>query len=117
MTIKNINYPQIWEKVTVYAKKAGRVAARPVLLLYYVLESPTTPKLDKVLIISALSYLALPIDLIPAKRFPIIGRIDEIAAIAYAYKKVSKHITPEIETKTENQLDNWFSEFEYEIID
>jgi uncharacterized membrane protein YkvA (DUF1232 family) len=112
-----INYSFLWDKITDYAKKAGRSATRPVLLLYYVLKSPATPKSDKLLIISALSYLVLPIDLISAKRLPIIGWIDEIAAIAYAYKKVNKHITPEIKAEAENILDKWFPEFEYEIID
>ena len=111
-----INYSFFWENIKGYAKKAGRATTRPVLLLYYVLKSPTTPKSDKLLIISALSYLILPIDLIPAKRLPIIGWIDEIVAITFAYQKVCKHITPEIKTEVENLLDKWFPEFEYEII-
>jgi len=111
-----INYPNLWEKLAAYAKKAGRVAARPVLLLYYVLKNPATPKSDKLLIISALSYLVLPIDLISAKRLPIIGWLDEAVSIAYAYKKTSKYITPEIESEVESLLDKWFPEFEYEII-
>ncbi len=111
-----INYPLLWKKITDYAKKAGRVTTRPVLLLYYVLKSPTTPKSDKLLIISALSYLILPIDLLSAKRLPIIGWIDEIISIAYAYEKVRRHITPEINVEVEDLLDKWFPEFEYEII-
>lgn len=111
-----INYSLLWERLTSYAKQAGRVATRPVLLLYYVLKSPVTPKSDKLLIISALSYLVLPIDLISAKRLPVIGWVDELAAIACAYKKVSKLITPEIETEVETLLDKWFPEFEYVII-
>ena len=113
---KNINYSFLWEKLTNYAKKAGRTAARPVLLLYYVLKSPDTPKSNKLLIVSALSYLVLPIDLISAKRLPVIGWLDEVVSIAYAYQKVSKHITPEIESEVEMLLDKWFPEFEYEII-
>ena len=45
-------------------KLVGRTTARPVLLLYYVLRSPETPSSDKMLIVAALSYLILPIDLI-----------------------------------------------------
>jgi uncharacterized membrane protein YkvA (DUF1232 family) len=111
-----INYPLLWEKLADYAKFVGRTAARPVLLLYYVLKSPDTPKSDKMLIISALSYLVLPVDLISAKRLPVIGWIDEIVSLAYAYQKVCRHITPEIEWKVENLLTDWFPEAEYEII-
>ncbi|MDR0505723.1 MAG: DUF1232 domain-containing protein, partial [Dysgonamonadaceae bacterium] len=70
-----INYPLLLEKLTAYAKSAGKTAARPVLLLYFVLKSPDTPKADKLLVLSALSYLVLPIDLISAKRLPVIGWI------------------------------------------
>jgi uncharacterized membrane protein YkvA (DUF1232 family) len=110
-----INYPFLWDKITDYARKAGRAATRPVLSLYYVLKSPATPKSDKLLIISALFYLVLPIDLISTKRLPIIGWIDEVVSITVAYEKVCKHITPEIRAEVENLLDRWFREFEYEI--
>ena len=68
-----IDYELLWEKITDYAKATGRTTARPVLLLYYVLRSPETPYSDKMLIVAALSYLVLPIDLISAKRLPIIS--------------------------------------------
>ena len=111
-----INYQQLWERITHYAKVAGRVSARSILLLYYVLKSPETPKSDKILIISAISYLVFPIDLFSIKRLPIIGWIDEIVSLTYAYQKVCKHITPEIESKVDDILDSWFSEVEYEIV-
>jgi uncharacterized membrane protein YkvA (DUF1232 family) len=111
-----INYPLLWEKITDYTKKAGRTAARPVLLLYYVLKSDTTPQSDKLLIIAALSYLVLPFDLLSAKRLPVIGWIDEFVSINYVYRKVCRHITPEIKSDVESLLDKWFPEVEYEII-
>ena len=111
-----INYQFLWERITHYAKTAGKASARPVLLLYYILKSPTTPKSDKILIISAISYLVFPIDILSAKRLPIIGWIDEIVSLTYAYQKVCKHITPEIELTVNDILDKWFSETEYEII-
>lgn len=113
---KIINYQLLWEKIAHCAKIIGRISSRPVLLLYYVLRSPETPKSDKILIVSALSYLILPIDLFSVKRLPVIGWIDEIISITYAYQKVRKHITPEIEWKVDSILDRWFSEVEYEII-
>ncbi|GHU74077.1 hypothetical protein FACS189413_18780 [Bacteroidia bacterium] len=116
VTNQIINYSPLREKLTAYAKKAGKTATRPILLLFFVLKSPDTPKSDKLLIVSALSYLVLPIDLISAKRLPVIGWIDEIVSITYAYKKVRKHITPEIERKVESLLMDWFPEVEYEII-
>ena len=118
MNKKNkIDYSMILEKIGKYARKAGRVSTRPLLLLYYVMKSPATPKSDRLLIVAALSYVVLPIDLISAKRLPIIGWIDEVVALTVAYQKVCKYITPEIELKVDDILDKWFSEYaEYEIL-
>lgn len=112
-----IDYELLWEKITDYAKAAGRTTARPVLLLYYVLKSPDTPYADKMLITAALSYLVLPIDLISAKRLPIIGWIDEAVSLVYAYKKVCRYVTPEIESEVDNILERWFPEGKYELIE
>lgn len=91
-----------------YARRVGRVTARPAVILYYTLCNPATPKTDKYIIYAALAYVVLPIDLISAKRVPILGWADEAAAIAIAYKKVKKNITPEIEAQADAVLDKWF---------
>lgn len=111
-----INYSLLWEKLGNYARKAGRVSARPLLLLYYVMRSPDTPKSDKLLIASAISYLVLPIDIISAKRLPIIGWIDEVVSLTVTYQKVCKFVTPEIESKVDNILERWFPECKYDLI-
>mgnify|MGYP004484733077 CR=1 FL=1 len=107
------------EKVQEYAMKVGRISARPVLLLYFIMISKDTPKSDKLLILLTISYLVFPIDLISAKRLPIIGWIDEAFSLSVAYQKVSKNITPEIERKTDELLDKWFPEYTsyIEVID
>ena len=91
-----INYAELWNRLSAFATKAGRVSTRPVLLLYYVMRSKETPKKDKLLIFSALSYLVFPIDILDVRRLPIIGWCDELASISVAYQKVCKHITPEM---------------------
>lgn len=112
-----INYSLLWDKMGEWARKAGRISARPVVVLYYVMRSPDTPKSDKLLIFSTLSYLVLPIDLIDAKRLPIIGWIDEVVSLTVAYQKVCKYVTPEISAKVEKVLDKWFPEYTaYELL-
>ena len=44
------------EKVQEYAMKVGRISARPVLLLYFIMISKDTPKSDKLLILSHPRY-------------------------------------------------------------
>lgn len=105
------NYSLIGEKVCEYAKHVGRASVRPVLLMYYVMKSPDTPMSDKILIYSAIAYIILPIDLISAKRLPIIGWIDEIVSLTVAYQKVSRRITPEMKQEADALLDRWFPEY------
>lgn len=113
-----INYVVLWEKLGEYARRAGRVSARPLLLLYFVMKNPDTPKSDKLLILSTLSYLVLPVDLIDAKRLPIIGWLDEVISLSVAYQRVCKYITPEIEFKVEMILDKWFPVYtKYELVE
>lgn len=118
MTQKTIiDYNALWDKIAIYATKAGRIATRPVLLLFFVLKSDTTSTSDRLIIISALSYLLLPIDLISARRLPIIGWIDEAISIASVIQKMRKSITPEIEGKVDAVLDKWFPHYaEYEML-
>lgn len=112
-----INYQALWERISAFAKNAGRVTTRPVLLLFYVMKSKDTPKKDKLIIFSAISYLVLPIDILNIQRLPIIGWFDEVASISVAYQRVCKHITPEIEVKVDAILNRWFPEYTpYEIV-
>lgn len=109
--ITNIDYASIWDWMKSYAIKVGRVAVRPVLLLYYVMRSEETPMKDKLTIFGALAYVILPVDLLNAKRLPIIGWIDEVVSLAVAVQRMQKYITPEIEAKADAQLDKWLPEY------
>lgn len=103
-----INYDILWNEIGTWARKAGRVSARPILLLYYVMTSKDTPRSEKLLLASAIAYVVLPLDLLSAKRLPIIGWIDEIVSLTVAYQKVCKYITPEMEQKADTLLNKWF---------
>lgn len=102
-----------------FSKKAGGMATKPLILLYYVMKSKETPLSDKLMLASAIAYVLLPIDFLSAKRLPIIGWIDEIVSLSVAYEKVRSHITPEMERKSETVLDKWFghSYTPYSIVD
>lgn len=97
----------IWDNIGKYARKVGKLAARPVLLMYYVLKSPDVPSSDKAVIYGAMAYIALPVNIIP-NSIPIIGLLDEAAAVMLAYNKVSKHVTPDIEREADETLSRWF---------
>lgn len=107
----DIDYASLWDGMKSYAIKVGSVAARPVLLLYYVMKSEETPTKDKLTIFGALAYIILPIDLLNANRLPIIGWIDEVVSLAVVVQRMQKYITPSIEMQVDAILDRWFPEY------
>lgn len=107
----NYGHNVLLELIGNWAKKVGRASARPALLLWFVLTSNKTPKSEKIMLASAIAYVVLPIDLISAKRLPIIGWLDEVVSLTVAYQKVCKYITPDMEHRADELLDKWFSEY------
>ena len=101
-------FSQLWDKLKTYALKAGRVATKPILTFYYVMQDSETTTLDKALIYGAIAYIVIPADLLPRKVLGLLGILDDAAVIAYVYKKISNKITAEITNKVEDTLDSWF---------
>lgn len=91
-----------------WALKAGRIAARPILQFYYVLEDGNTSTLDRALIYAAVIYTVLPVDFFPRAVYGFLGILDDGLAVGYVYRKVKDKITPEVNLKVEETLDNWF---------
>lgn len=107
------NYSEegLWDKLAKMAKKAGIKVVNVTLLLYYVLTCDEVEQKDKMLIMGALGYLILPLDLIP-DTIPGLGFTDDLAALLYAYNQVKAHVTPEMQEKSKKQLKEWFGEFD-----
>jgi len=104
------------DKLRPWALKAGRVAARPLLQFYYVMEDDKTSTLDRVLIYAAIAYTILPMDLIPSAVYKFLGILDDGMAMLYVYKKIKDKITPEINARVEDTLNEWFG-IEYEMVE
>lgn len=111
-----IDYEALREKIFSLARKAGRAGARPLLLFYYVMRSKRVPWKEKAVIFASIAYLILPVDILSAKRLPVIGWLDEVAALALAFNKLRKYVTPEMEIKASEVLNGWFG-CEYELLD
>lgn len=118
--LKNIDWRvkinSLIDQLRPWALKAGRMAARPLLQFYYVLDDDNTSTLDRVLIYGAVIYTILPMDLLPRAMHKLLGVLDDGMAILYVYKKIKDKITPEINSKVENTLNEWFG-IEYELIE
>ena len=98
----------LMDKLRPWAVKAGRVATRPLLQFYYVMDDENTSTLDRVLIYAAIIYTISPVSLLPSAVYRFLGVLDEGAALLYVYNKVKDKITPEINVKVEDTLNTWF---------
>ena len=118
--VKNIdwrgNINALMDKLRPWALKAGRVATRPLLQFYYVLNDENTSALDRLLIYAAIVYTILPMDLLPRAVFGFLGVLDDGIAMLYVYKKIKDKITPEINAKVDELLNEWFG-MEYGLVD
>ena len=118
--VKNIDWRgkinALMDKLRPWALKAGRVATRPLLQFYYVMDDDNTSTLDRVLIYAAIIYTIVPMDFLPRVIYKFIGVLDDGVAMLYVYKKIKDKITPEINAKVEDTLNEWFG-VEYELIE
>ena len=118
--VKNIDWRgkinALMDKLRPWALKAGRAATRPLLQFYYVMDDDNTSTLDRVLIYAAIIYTIIPMDFLPRSVFKFLGILDDGVAMLYVYKKIKDKITPEINAKVEDTLNEWFG-VEYELIE
>ncbi|MFS0654651.1 YkvA family protein [Bacillus sp. 179-C3.3 HS] len=98
-----------WEKLKKTAQKAGVSLVYAVLLLYYTLQKPDVPVKAKTLIIGALGYFILPIDLIPDAMIGA-GYTDDLGAITFALFQVAMYIDADVKGKAKDRLSKWFGE-------
>ena len=81
--IPNYDVEKFWKKLRRSLRRMGAKAVYYALLLYYALQDPQISRKDKGMILGALGYFLLPLDLMP-DFLPAIGYTDDIAALAFA---------------------------------
>ena len=97
-----------WDKIVLYSKNAGRAGTRVVLKIYYAMQDGNLSAVEKTLVYAGIIYIAVPGDLLPRKILGLLGVLDDVAVAAWIYKRIGDSITPAIERKVEETLDNWF---------
>nr|WP_295973551.1 YkvA family protein [uncultured Bacillus sp.] len=100
---------KFWGKLKRFAKKAGSSVVYAVLLLYYTLQKPEVPKKAKAVIIGALGYFILPVDVIPDAILGL-GFTDDLGALGIALFQVAVYIDEEIKQKAKAKLQDWFGD-------
>ena len=88
-------------------KRSGRLLVRPALEALEMVLEPATPHQARVTVLAALTYLVVPIDLIP-DLLPVAGFSDALVALTALLGLCRNHITPEIKQRAQRRLDRWF---------
>lgn len=112
---KHYSNSSFWDKVKKIAKNAGLKVICYALTLYYVLQKDDVPVAERGIIIGALGYFILPIDLIP-DFIAGLGYTDDIGAMLIAIKKSMDYVDEEIKNKVYLKLNEWF-DTDYEEIE
>ena len=87
--------------------QAGRAIAKPAIEALEMVLDQSTPPQVRLTMLAALTYLLVPIDLIP-DFLPSIGFSDDLVALTAVISLWSSHITPQIRDKANRKLDKWF---------
>ena len=113
---KHYSEKGLFAKIGKVCKKTGLKGIYYILLLFYVLKDEKTSLEHKAIILGALGYFILPLDMLP-DFIPVIGFSDDIAAIIACIKAIRANITPEIKKKATQKLYDWFATVDYARID
>jgi uncharacterized membrane protein YkvA (DUF1232 family) len=99
--------PNLWRKISKYALIAGRKAVLSALTLYHCLRDPDTPAWARGVIMGALGYLILPVDLVP-DIIPGAGYTDDWAALVAALGTVATYVKDMHKVKAAAQTEKIF---------
>ena len=95
---RKLDEPGFLRKLARFATRLGAPAVRQLYALYYLYQSPNTPKRAKMIIVGALIYFFSPLDSIPDLLGPL-GFTDDIAVIALVYSQMKAYPTEDIKVR------------------
>ena len=98
-----------WEKITRFAKSAGREVVEKALWLFFAAQRPETPAWAKAVIYSALAYFISPVDAVPDIT-PLVGYSDELGMLAAAISTLAVYITDDVKAQAAEKIRTWFGD-------
>ena len=88
-------------------RRAGRAIARPAIECLELLLDSGTPPPVRLTMLAALTYLLVPVDLIP-DFIPAAGFSDDLVALTALLGLCSSHMSEPIRMRAQRKLDRWF---------
>lgn len=104
------NPGSLFDKIATYAKKAGIKTVYIILILYYASFDKSLPVKDRLMVIAALGYFILPVDLLPDAMVG--GFVDDAGAALYVLKHIWHNLSDETFRKAKLKLNDWFGSVE-----
>ena len=104
------------EKLTRYARVAGREVVEKALWLYYAMQEEKAPAWAKATIVGALGYFITPLDAI-VDLTPVVGYADDLGVLALALAAVATYVNDDVREKTRVRMREWFGEDQVETTD
>jgi len=94
-------------KLTRYARAAGKEVVEKALLLYYAAQEEKAPAWAKATIAGALGYFIVPLDAI-TDLTPAVGYADDLGVLVLAIAAVSAYINDDVKHKAARRIEQWF---------
>lgn len=88
-------------------RRAGRTLARPAIECLELLLDGRTPPQVRLTMLAALTYLLVPLDLIP-DFIPAAGFSDDLVALTALLGLCATHMSDDIRLRAQRKLDSWF---------
>lgn len=108
---KHYSEDSFFKKIMSYAKAAGLRIVYTCLLLYYALQNPEMPAKTRAMIMGALGYFILPVDLIPDIT-PVVGYGDDGAVLMAAVLAAAVYIDEDVRNKAKKKLKDIFGDYD-----
>ena len=88
-------------------RRAGRSVARPAIDCLELVLDANTPLQVRLTMLTALTYLLFPLDLIP-DFIPVAGFGDDVVAMTALLGLYRSHMSEAVRTRAQRKLDQWF---------
>ena len=99
---------KLFKKIVKFAKVAGIKVIYVALLCFYTLQSSKTPAWAKSVLVGALGYFILPVDLIP-DFIPVLGYLDDVLLLPGLIWVAIKLLPADVLAECRTQADEWMA--------
>ena len=102
---------RFWDKLRNFGRSLGTKSVYSALLLYYAYHRKETPAWAKRVVLGALGYLIVPVDLVPDLA-PVVGYTDDIGVLSFGLATIAAYVNSDVRTRARAKLGDWFPEVE-----